>query len=188
MTEGELPPAAEKKLLELARASVDAALNGRPMPEGPVDDPELQAHCGAFVTIKIRGELRGCLGQFEADIPIYQLVRQMARASATQDPRFFHMPLRPEDLPRLRLEISVLSPMRRLENPLDLELGKHGIYIKRGVRSGTFLPQVATEYHMSKEEFLSSCCAHKAGLPSDAWKDPETEVYVYSAQVFHEGE
>jgi len=188
MSDAELSPGAEKKLLQLARESVDAALNGRPLPQEPLDDPELQAQGGAFVTIKIDGELRGCLGQFTADIPIYQLVRQMARASATEDPRFFHLPLRPEDLPRLRLEISALSPMRRLENPLDLELGKHGIYIKHGGQSGTFLPQVATEYHMSKEEFLSSCCAHKAGLPRDAWKDPKTEVYVYSAQVFHEAE
>jgi len=81
-----------------------------------------------------------------------------------------------------------LSPRKRLTNPLDIEIGKHGIYIRRGTHAGTFLPQVATEHHMSKEEFLSTCCSHKAGLPPEAWKDPQTEVYSYTAQIFSEKE
>jgi MEMO1 family protein len=182
-----MSPAARQRLLEIAREALTEAVNGRPLPAEPVDDPELQGHQGAFVTLK-RGEaLRGCIGQFTADQPLYRVVREMAQSSALRDPRF--PPVRPAELAGLTVEISVLSPMRRVAAPLkEVELGKHGIYIKRGFRTGTYLPQVATEHHMTKEEFLSSCTAGKAGLPPDAWKDPATEVYVYTAEVFSEGE
>ncbi len=180
-----MSPAAKKRLLEIARGALTEVVNGRPLPAEPVDDPELQGHQGAFVTLK-RGEaLRGCIGQFTADQPLYRVVREMAQSSALRDPRF--PPVRPAELDGLTVEISVLSPMRRVADPLkEVELGKHGIYIKRGFRTGTYLPQVATEHNMSKEEFLSSCTAGKAGLPPDAWKDPATEVYVYTAEVFSE--
>jgi AmmeMemoRadiSam system protein A len=155
--------------------------------EEEVDDPELQGHQGAFVTLNIGGQLRGCIGQFTANRPLYQVVRGMALAAALRDTRFRQV--QPSELDDISIEISVLSPMRRITDPMkEVELGKHGIYIKRGYQTGTFLPQVATEHHMSKEEFLSSCTAHKAGLPADAWKDPDTEVYVYTAEVFGEGE
>lgn len=180
-----LSSAAQKRLLELAREALIEVVNGRPLPAGLVDDPELQGHQGAFVTLK-RGEaLRGCIGQFTADQPLYRVVREMAQSSSLRDPRF--PPVRPAELDGLTVEISVLSPMRRVSDPMkEVELGRHGIYIKRGFRTGTYLPQVATEHHMTKEEFLSSCTAGKAGLPPDAWKDPATEVYVYTAEVFSE--
>ena len=180
-----MSPAARNRLLEIARQALTEVVNGRPLPFEPVDDPELQGHQGAFVTLK-RGEaLRGCIGQFTADVPLYRTVREMAQSSALRDPRF--PPVRPAELNGLTVEISVLSPMRRVADPMkEVELGKHGIYIKRGFRAGTYLPQVATEHNMSKEEFLSSCTAGKAGLPPDAWKDPATEVYVYTAEVFSE--
>lgn len=180
-----MSPAARERLLKIARESLTEVVNGRPLPTEPVDDPELQGHQGAFVTLK-RGEaLRGCIGQFTADRPLYRVVREMAQSSALRDPRF--PPVRPAELDGLTVEISVLSPMRRVLDPMkEVVLGKHGIYIKRGYRTGTYLPQVATEHHMSKEEFLSSCTAGKAGLPPDAWKDPATEVYVYTAEVFSE--
>ena len=114
------------------------------------------------------------------------MVSETAVASATDDPRFVHQQITPDELAEVEIEISVLSPMRRIDDPLSIELGTHGIYIKKGWRSGTFLPQVATEHNMTKEEFLSSCCSHKAGMAPDAWKDKDTEVYVYTAQVFHE--
>lgn len=176
----------KKKLLAIARRTIEAVVRGESPPEFYLSDPELQPFRGAFVTIKKHGQLRGCIGQFVAQEPLYQVVRNMAIASATQDPRFFHWPLTPADLPDIEIEISVLSPLTRIANPLDIELGKHGIYIRRGNRTGCFLPQVATETGWSKEEFLSHCARDKAGLPPDAWKDPETEVYVFTAEILSE--
>lgn len=190
MTEGAkdregMSESSRKRLLEITRSALIAAVNGRPLPEKPVGDPELQGHQGAFVTLTERGQLRGCIGQFTADRPLYQVVRGMALAAALRDTRFRRV--QPSELDDIKIEISVLSPMRRITDPMkEVELGKHGIYIKRGRQTGTYLPQVATDHHMSKEEFLTSCTAHKAGLPPDAWKDPETEVYVYTAEVFGE--
>jgi len=181
--------AAEEKLLEIARKVVEAAVKGEPIPQFEVDHPELQQHQGAFVTIRNRGRLRGCIGRFTADEPLYKVVRSMAMAAAVEDPRFVYDRIMPDELDDIDIEISVLSPLQRIENPLDIELGKHGIYIvnRRYGRSGCFLPQVATETGWSKEEFLSNCCAHKAGLPPDAWKnDPDTEVYVFTAHIIEE--
>ncbi len=180
-----LSEAGQRELLKIARSVIEAAARGLPDPDcRPAGLPELEQPLGAFVTLHKHGQLRGCIGCFLPDKPVWQVVAEMARSSAMNDPRF--APLAEKELPHVRIEISVLSPLVRTNDPLSLELGVHGIYIKRGWRSGTFLPQVATEYHMSKEEFLSACCAHKAGLPPDAWKDPDTEVYLYTAQVFGE--
>ena len=148
------------------------------------EDPVLTAPCGCFVTLKNRGRLRGCIGQFVSDRPLVELVAEMAKASATGDPRFLTNPITASEVSRLHIEISVLSPLQRTDNPLNLELGTHGIYIKRGYACGCFLPQVADETGWSKEEFLSQCCSHKAGLAPDAWKDPKTEVYLFTAEVF----
>ena len=183
---GSLSVAARRELLGIARACAEAALKNEP-PAPPVcDNAELQGHQGAFVTLMNHGRLRGCLGQFVAQEPLCAVVAHMAAAAATEDYRFAAHPVTVAELPDIDIEISVLSPMQRIANPLDIELGTHGIYIRRGFQAGTYLPQVATEHHMSKEEFLSSCCAHKAGLPPGAWKDPETEVFVYTAEVFGE--
>jgi len=173
-----------KRLLEIARAGVEAAVDGRPLPKVTESEPELQAKVGCFVTLKTKGRLRGCLGHFTSDKPLYQLVNEMARASATEDPRFFSQRITSEELPHLDIEISALSALEPIENPLDIALGKHGIYIRKGTASGCFLPQVATETGWTKEEFLGNCCSHKAGLAHDAWKDPDTEVLVFTAEVF----
>lgn len=185
MSHRPLSPASEARLLQIARAAVAAAAKGLPGPDRHVEeDPELQQHLGAFVTLHKQGQLRGCIGRFLPDEPVWQVVAQMARSAATEDPRF--QPVGEGELAGIDIEISVLSPLVRTADPLSLELGVHGIYIKSRFQSGTFLPQVATECDMTKEEFLSTCCAHKAGLPPDAWKDPETEVYLYTAQIFGE--
>jgi len=176
--------AQKKQLLRIARDTVEAVVCCRPFPKPQSDDPALNALCGCFVTLKNRGRLRGCIGQFTSDKPLIRLVAEMARASARSDPRFMDNPIMPGELTRLEIEISVLSPLERTDNPLSLELGTHGIYIKRGYASGCFLPQVADETGWSKEEFLSFCCAHKAGLSADAWKDPATEVYLFTAEIF----
>lgn len=178
---------AGKRLLEIARASVEAAVKGKPLPQPAESQIELQGKQGCFVTLKKGGALRGCLGHFRSDKPLFQLVNEMARASATDDPRFFSQPITPGELPQIEIEISVLSPLQRIEDPLDLDLGKHGIYISSGAASGCFLPQVATETGWSKEDFLSNCCSHKAGLSPDAWKDPKTEVQVFTAEILSEG-
>jgi AmmeMemoRadiSam system protein A len=174
----------KSKLLGVARDAVRAAVTGVPLPKPQADDPELTAPCGCFVTLKNRGRLRGCIGQFISDRPLIELVAQMAKASATGDPRFMTDPITPGEVHKLDIEISVLSPLRRADDPLSLELGTHGIYIKRGYTSGCFLPQVADETGWTKEQFLSYCCSHKAGLDPDAWRDPKTEVYLFTAEVF----
>lgn len=171
-------------LLKIATDTVKAVLTGERLPEPVSDDAELNAHCGCFVTLKNQGKLRGCLGHFTSDIPLIELVVHLAKASATEDTRFFSDPLTADELSQLDVEISVLSPLKLTDDPLTLRLGIDGIYIKKGFASGCFLPQVATEAGWNKEEFLSHCCAHKAGLPAKAWKDPQTEVYLFSADVF----
>ena len=186
-----LSEAGQNELLKIARDVIEAAAKGlpappgrSPAPESRSDLPELQQHLGAFVTLHHRGRLRGCIGMFLPEKPVAEVVAEMALSAATKDSRF--QPVTEDELADIDIELSVLSPLEKTANPLSLELGVHGIYIKKGWQSGTFLPQVATEHHMSKEEFLSQCCAHKAGLPPDAWKDPESEVFLYTAQIFGE--
>ena len=173
-------------LLGIAREAVVAAVRGETPPPVAADDQQLNATCGAFVTLKSAGRLRGCIGQFTSHQPLLQTVQQMAVASATEDPRFVANRIRPDEVPLLAIEISVLSPLKRTDDPLSLELGKHGIYIKRGLRAGCFLPQVATETGWSASEFLSRCCAGKAGLEPEAWRDPETEVYLFTAEIIQQ--
>jgi AmmeMemoRadiSam system protein A len=175
---------ARKTLLDIARRTVEAAVRGQLRPRFDIQDPELQGHQGAFVTLKTHGNLRGCIGNFVAEQPLWQVVSDMAEAAATRDMRFFGNQLSPAELADLHIDISVLSPLERIEDPMaEVELGTHGIYVKQGGRTGCFLPQVATETGWRKEEFLSHCCSGKAGLPADAWKDPATEVYVFTAEV-----
>ena len=174
----------KQTLLKVARDTVEAVIKREPSQKPQSDDPELNAPCGCFVTLKNHSRLRGCIGQFISESPLIELVAEMAKSSATGDPRFFADPINAGELDQLDVEISVLSPLQRTDEPLSLRLGVHGIYIKKGRVSGCFLPQVATETGWSKEEFLSYCCAHKAGLPPDAWREPETDVYLFTAEVF----
>ncbi len=177
---------AKKTLLEIARKTVEASINNDPLPEFEVTDPAIQGKQGAFVTLRNHGKLRGCIGRFISDIPLYKVVSEMALAAATQDPRFQFEPITASELKDIDIEISIISPLEKTDNPLNIELGKHGIYIKKGFRSGCFLPQVATETGWSKEEFLTQCCYGKAGLPPDAWKDPKTSVFIFTAEIIEE--
>ena len=176
--------AQKQMLLKTAHDTVEAVITSKAAVRPESDDPELNSHCGCFVTLKNADRLRGCIGQFTSDEPLIDLVVEMAKASATRDPRFLGDPITADELQQLDIEISVLSPLQKTDDPLSLHLGTDGIYIKGKGASGCFLPQVATETGWSKEEFLSYCCAHKAGLPADAWKDPETQVYLFTAEVF----
>lgn len=185
-TDTELTDAHAQTLLKTARAVIEAAVTGTesPQPQAPCD-PALQRKCGCFVTLHVAGNLRGCIGTFCSDAPICTTVIDMATA-ALRDPRFVNQPIRPNELQKLTIEISVLSPLQRSDDPMSLQLGKHGVYIKKGYQTGCFLPQVATEAGWDTQQFLSYCCSHKAGLPADAWKDASTEVYLFTAQVFSE--
>jgi len=174
----------KQTLLKVARDTVEAVIRKKKIAKPDSDDPELNAPCGCFVTLKNRGRLRGCIGQFTSDGPLIELVAEMAKASATGDPRFLADPITVRELEKLDVEISVLSPLKKTDDPLSLRLGVDGIYIRQGRASGCFLPQVATETGWSKEEFLSYCCSHKAGLAADAWKDPKTQVYLFTAEAF----
>jgi AmmeMemoRadiSam system protein A len=174
----------KRTLLKVARETVEAVILRKPIKKPQSDDPELNAPCGCFVTLKNHGRLRGCIGQFTSDSPLIELVAEMAKASATGDPRFMADPITAGELKQLDIEISVLSPLQRTDDPLSLRLGVDGIYIRKGCTSGCFLPQVATETGWSKEEFLSYCCAHKAGLAPDAWRQAKTEVYLFTTDVF----
>ena len=142
--------------------------------------PMLNKKCGAFVSLHKHGHLRGCIGHFGEDYPLHEIVAEMARAAAFEDPRF--MPVTRDELNDLDIEISVLTPMRRIQSLDEFELHRHGIYIKKGYRSGTFLPQVADEVNWTKEEFVGHCSQDKAGLGWDGWRD--AELYVYEAIVF----
>jgi AmmeMemoRadiSam system protein A len=137
------------------------------------------------VTLKIDGKLRGCIGHITASQPLLETVRKVAWESAFEDPRF--PPLTPQELPRVRIEISVLSPFQRIMDVDCIEVGVHGILVRRGGRSGLLLPQVATEEGWNREEFLDRTC-RKAGLPLDAWRSPETIIEIFSATVFGERE
>jgi len=174
----------KQTLLKVAHDTVEAVITGRPVSKPKSDDQILNEPCGCFVTLKNGEDLRGCIGQFIADQPLIEIVAAMAKASATGDPRFIGDPITPDELEELDIEISVLSPLKKTDNPLSLRLGIDGIYIKRGHYTGCFLPQVATETGWTKEQFLSYCCAHKAGLPPDAWKDKRTDVFLFTAEIF----
>lgn len=176
----------KKILLDIARKSVAAAIKREAIPPISCNHPDLQGKQGAFVTLKTHGRLRGCIGRFISDIPLYCLVSEMATSSAMEDPRFEFNRIKPTELNQLEIEISVLSPLRRIHNPLDFELGKHGIYIKKGHSIGCFLPQVATETGWNKEEFLSQCCWSKAGIPKDAWKSGDVEIYTFTAEIIED--
>jgi AmmeMemoRadiSam system protein A len=171
-------------LLSLVRDTIRAKLQSKKAPtiEAEELDGALGQNLGCFVTLHHKGHLRGCIGTFSANQPLYKTVSQMALAAAFEDPRF--PPLTLQELDEIDIEISVLSPLVRIHSLDQFKLGTHGIYIRKGNRSGTFLPQVAKETGWSTEEFLGHCSQDKAGLGWDGWKD--AELYVYSAYVFGE--
>jgi AmmeMemoRadiSam system protein B/AmmeMemoRadiSam system protein A len=182
----ELSKKDKKELLTIARNTLDQYIRFNKTPEIKTSgfSGQINTPCGVFVTLKENGELRGCIGRFTAEEPLYQVVQQMTIASSTEDGRF--QPVDPKEIGRITIELSVLSPMKRINSIDEIVMGKHGIYIKKGYRSGTFLPQVATETGWSKEDFLGHCSRDKAGLSWNGWKD--AEIYIYEAVVFSEEE
>lgn len=168
----------KKTLLAIARNSISLKSESVSF---PLTD-RLKSRCGAFVTLNENGRLRGCIGHFGEDIPLADVVREMAKAAAFDDPRF--SPVTTDELPKIDIEISVLTPLHRISDISEFQYGKQGIYMHKGFHSGTFLPQVADEVNWTKEEFLGHCAQDKAGIGWDGWKD--AELYTYNAVIFSE--
>lgn len=171
----------KKTLKEIARKTIECALQGRPQPEPQVTSPTLKELRGAFVTLEKNHQLRGCIGMIQATKPLYQTVQEMAEAAAFRDPRF--PPLDKEEWADVEIEISVLTPMREIKEISEIQVGVHGLYIVKGSHRGLLLPQVATDYGWDRKTFLEHTCM-KAGLPAEAWKDPNARIYVFSADIF----
>jgi len=172
-------------LLKLARAGIGNMLQTVKMQDRELSSQNLEEKCGAFVTIEIGSRLRGCIGSVESEQPLHLTVEEMAVSSSFRDPRF--PPLKPEEFDKIVIEISVLSPLENVRGSENIEIGKHGILLKKDYLSGLLLPQVATRYGWDSKEFLKQTCL-KAGLSADAWMDDDCEINVFSAIVFKEGE
>lgn len=172
----------EKKFLHhVASASIEARLRGEDPPQFNPTSPILKEKRGAFVSLHRHGQLRGCIGYIKPYKPLCQTVSEMAVAAAFQDTRF--NPLKKDEFKDLEIEISVLTPFKKITDIKEIEVGKHGIQIVKGFYSGLLLPQVATEYGWDTKTFLEQTCT-KAGLYKDAWKDKDTEIYIFSADIF----
>lgn len=173
----------KKTLIKIARESIASAVNGNIVPEYKIDDAILNTMCGAFVTLHTDGNLRGCIGNITAKIPLWETISNMAMESALRDPRF--PSVSPWELENIDIEISVLSPLKRINNLEEIEVGKHGLFIKKGFYQGLLLPQVATDYKWNRIQFLEQTCC-KAGLNKDCYKQVTTEIFIFSAIVFGE--
>jgi len=172
----------QRDLLKIARETIVSYVTNASIPAIESASKGLNLESGCFVTIKQHGQLRGCIGNFVSDKPLYRLVQEMAVSAATRDPRFY--PMKQQDLQAFELEISVLSPLERISSIDDIRVGTHGIYLVKNGSRGVLLPQVATEYGWNRETFLRHTCL-KAGLPENAWQK-ECEIYIFSALVFGE--
>jgi hypothetical protein len=193
MVEISLTEEEKTKLLRIARKSVKEAASGSKRGMGGAADAEsaetrvteesLKVEAGAFVSLHKGGKLRGCIGRFEAEGPLFRTVENMAKAASVNDFRFNKVT--PEEVEDIDIEISVLSPLKRIGDVSEIEVGRHGLYIIRGSYRGTLLPQVASERGWDRETFLEQTCL-KAGIGKNEWKNEATEIYTYEALVFGE--
>ncbi|MBN1405598.1 MAG: AmmeMemoRadiSam system protein B [Candidatus Omnitrophica bacterium] len=182
--EGLLNAKQKKRLLEIARQTLEGYIKNGKISEFKEDDPALNNNLGAFVTLHKHGDLRGCIGNMVGQGPLYLTIRDMAIESSTQDPRF--SPVSANELKDIDIEISVLSPMEQITDPSKIIMGKHGVLVRSGFRSGVFLPQVATETGWDRETFMNNLCAHKAGLAENAWKSGKCDIFIFTAEIFGE--
>jgi hypothetical protein len=180
-----IAPQDRAALVSLARQAVAHAMGAGPRPIASYDGI-LGEPLGCFVTLTNKGALRGCIGTFHPRGPLADMVVEMGQAAA-RDPRFiYYRHITAGELPKLTIEVSVLSKLEPIADPLSLQIGKHGIYILRGGAGGCFLPEVATDQGWDAQEFLTQCCSGKAGLAPDAWKDKSTQVFVFTSEKFCE--
>jgi uncharacterized protein len=179
-----LSEADRQNLLLLARKAIVDAVTRRELPDSIPLEGIFAERRGVFVTLHVRGELRGCIGTTERDEPLGDGVVRCAASAALHDPRF--PPMRADELDELRIEISVLSPVTPIEVE-DIEIGRHGLVISDGEHRGLLLPQVAVEHHLSREQFLGETC-RKAGLSRETWRLGSTRIGGFTCEVFGEGE
>ena len=174
----------KSQLFTIAKNAISSRLYSKKNPELNKDKipAKFKTSMGAFVTLKINGALRGCIGRFISSDPLYEVVKASAISSAFEDPRF--SPLTKEEFEKTEMEITVLGPLIKISNANEIILGKHGIYIKKGGKSGTMLPQVATENGWTVEQFLGFTSRDKAGLGWDGWKD--AELFIYEGVVLED--
>jgi len=177
----ELTQKEKATLLEIVKKTVSSKVNNKKIPKFTIESETLKEKRGAFVTIKKSDHLRGCIGYIKAVKPLWETVQEMAIAAAFHDPRF--PALKADELDDLSFEVSVLSPLKRIKDVSEIEVGKNGLYMTRGYNSGLLLPQVAVEHNLDRESFLRETC-HKAGIPPQAWQEKETEIYIFSADYF----
>ena len=175
----------KRTLLKIARDSIDAALRNKPAPPVVAKSKTLNESCGAFVTLHLLGELRGCIGYIEPRFPLIETVQEVAQKAALEDPRF--PPLTSKELERVEIEISVLSPLEKVVDANEIVVGTHGLVVDAGYTRGLLLPQVATEWGWGRDQFLSQTC-RKAGLPAEAWKQKKVTIYSFTSAVFSEAE
>ncbi len=173
------------ELLKLARTTLETYLTDETNPEYHTSREALLEQKGAFVTLHNGEELRGCIGQLYPDRELYRIVQYCALSAALEDTRF--LPVTNEELGDLSIEISVLTPFRRVRNVEEIEVGRHGLYIIQGRFRGLLLPQVATQYNWDRTTFLQQTC-RKAGLPETAWRDPLTTIHTFEAEVFSDSD
>lgn len=179
----------EKEALQIARKTLEARLLGLPLPFQNSDkekphSPKLFQKLGAFVTLRKNGHLRGCIGEFEPNEPLYRVIQKMTIAAAEEDPRF--PKVLPEELKDIKIEISIMTPRKKINDWRKIRLGQDGVVIQMGNRAGTFLPQVATETGWSLEEFLSQLCVQKVGLPPHCYQSPQVELFTFQVQILTE--
>lgn len=176
-----LTPEEKAQLIDLVKQTVEEVSHGKGLSKTGSVSGTLSEPRGAFVTIYKRGMLRGCIGSLQASRPLYATVQEMAQSACSQDPRF--RPVTPDELKYLEYEISVLTPFQLVKDVSEIKIGLNGLLVRKGVRSGLLLPQVASERNWDVDTFLQETC-RKAGLHPDAWKDTDTEIYMFSADVF----
>lgn len=173
----------QNTLLTIARKTLDEYISKGNIPQFDIKAGTLLEKRGVFVTLTKHHDLRGCIGYIVPVAPLYKAVIEMTVSASTRDPRF--PPVSKGELKDINIEISALTPLKLIDDPGSIEVGKHGLYITKGNYSGLLLPQVATEHKWNREEFLRQTCT-KAGLPQNAWKDKGTNIYTFMAQIFHE--
>lgn len=177
-----LTSAEKNSLLKIARLVIETYVRERHLPSVEVTQPALMEGRGAFVSLHKDSGLRGCIGRFDFDTPLYKTVAEMAFSAATQDSRF--SPVAPEELENIIIEISALTPLKEVTDTSEIIIGRHGIYIVKGFHRGVLLTQVAIENSFDREEFLDQTCL-KAGLPLGAWKKG-AKIYIFEAEIFKE--
>jgi AmmeMemoRadiSam system protein A len=182
-------PEERKELVRIAREAVRGRANGKPeaaiekIAASGITTPRLLQHGGAFVTLYRSGELRGCLGYIESARSLKETVAEIAWKVAADDFRFY--PVTEDELTGIHVEISVLSPLQKISDVQEIQIGKHGLLIEAGAYRGLLLPQVAEKYHWNREQFLEETCV-KAGVPRDTWKKPTARIFIFSAEIIEE--